>query len=912
VQPYSAMAPFADGLLVGGWGGLELLAPNGSERIGIDNYATVLQVIASRVHAGRVYKLVSGRVEQFQRNAASEWIGQKLTESTIYVSQMLEDSNGDLWLTTRDFAIYRLGAPGEGAGHLLPVRLQNANGEGLGRPAVLTSSGEAVFVAVGAEVFTVNTETTTLRKLASLPVGRVVRFVADRTGRNLRIAFSRDVPGGAQDYGIGSVELDEHGAFRRWTEHRANVLEAIGTPTSLYLDEFAGGEVLWVGGTRGLAQLRVAELPAWTPPREPRLISFSTLSQGTPLGESRSLTFRILTDEIWRRQQLWFQHRFEGEGAQWSTPTQNNIIHYGNVGAGTYTLAVRVVDAAGNAGEVARTVMKIERPWWLSPPAIFAYAIMLGIAAWLLVRGRDAIARRRTAELERIVQERTAELHRANSAKDEFLASMSHEIRNPLNGVVAIAGAIDEERLEPHLRERFRALRQCADHLASLLDDLLEFSKLQSGPVKFQEETFDVRELAQSLVGMTSAESAAAGMVLQVAVAPAVPRWVRSDLHKIRQVLLNFLTNAFRYATPGRVLLTVWAKPLRPGTVEVIFAVSDDGPGISAEEQQSIFKRFSRGAAARSRSVPGSGIGLPVCRTIAEQMGARIWLESKLGAGSTFYFAVPLEEALPPEPTRDVKFTGTRALLVDDESYNLVALKALLEPLGIVAIGASCGAEALERARSGEPFDLVFLDFELPDIKGPDLARQLRETPAVGQKARIIAATAYASPAHQAACHEAGMNAVLVKPLTTAKILGALALALETAHPADNASSSQPAVDPLELLRLLASQKQTSLAAEWADFQADFRQELSQVHAAVEVRDHVGAQAVLHKLRGRIAFIRADSLRGILESIEACVAKADWAAAQHHLKRFGQEADALFTTLAPAAQLPSADATAAR
>lgn len=409
------------------------------------------------------------------------------------------------------------------------------------------------------------------------------------------------------------------------------------------------------------------------------------------------------------------------------------------------------------------------------PGPILLSALLALIAALLAQAGYTWRLRQRTLELEELTSVRTAELVKANAAKDEFLAGISHEIRNPINGIIGLATALEQPQAPSGVNhDRVRQLRMCATHLAGLLEDILDFSRTQAGAVTINSQVLDVHDLVESVVAITSAESARTGLPVEVRIARAVPARVVGDPARIRQIILNFVINALRYAGRGRVIIAVTAKPVDSEISEVIFAVEDEGPGISVEDQQRLFTRFERGAAAKATNVAGIGLGLAICRLLAEKMGGRLWVESELGRGSRFVFAVPLaveqaSETVPLEESVKVQ----RALVVEDEEYNRIALEGILEPLGYVTDGFERGRDGLAAA-SKRRYDVVFLDLALGDTTGIEVARELRSR--LKYDGPIIATTAYSTQEKRAQCVDVGMDAFLSKPLSLGKVRRALAI----------------------------------------------------------------------------------------------------------------------------------------
>jgi signal transduction histidine kinase/CheY-like chemotaxis protein len=594
-------------------------------------------------------------------------------------------------------------------------------------------------------------------------------------------------------------------------------------------------------------------------------------------------------------------------GAGFSRPG----FEFTNLSEGDYRFEVRAINTAGQAGPPASYSFHILPPWYRSNQAYFAYATAMLLAVFGFIRVRERRIRARNQELETLVNVRTAELVKANAAKDEFLAGISHEIRNPMNGVIGIAENFRTDGLDLENRRKFSLLRQCATHLSSLLEDILDFSKVQAGAIELDPKPFDLPELVESVAGITRTDSEKYGIPVEVAVSPAVPRNLLGDARRIRQILINFVSNALKFSGRGTVSVTVWCKPAGAGRTEVVFAISDEGPGISAEEQARLFTRFERGAAAQKGRVPGTGLGLALCKGLAEKMGGRIWLESELGRGSCFYFSAPFPVMDAPAETAPVAApvipVPTRtALVVDDQEYNRIVLAEHLHALGFKVHPAQEGQAALDLA-AHHPFDVIFLDFNLPGLSGVDVARAIRSSAGPSAHALMLATTAFTTPEKRAQCLDAGMDAFLGKPVTRERLANALA-GLLTAAPAPGpapVAAADPApkkatgpADRLGNLRLLARKKGVPLADELALYFSEMDGELALLDAAIQAEDVTEAGRVAHMLCGRCSFIFERELEQAQRRIEAAVGAAQWEEAREHRAEFANQLAATRVRLA--------------
>jgi signal transduction histidine kinase/CheY-like chemotaxis protein len=572
----------------------------------------------------------------------------------------------------------------------------------------------------------------------------------------------------------------------------------------------------------------------------------------------------------------------------WSVPSRRLSQDLSNLSEGNYQLEARTVNPAGQTSIPAVFSFRILPPWYRSKGAYASYGLLLAAGVWLTIRVRERRSRTQQEALENTVRLRTAELVKANAAKDEFLASVSHEIRNPMNGVIGISESLPTVGLDPESQRKFGLLRACADHLASLLEDLLDLSRMQAGVVEIESRPFDLHALVDSVAAMTAADSEQRRIPVEIAVSPGVPRHLRGDPRRIRQILLNFVSNALKFSGRGTVEVTVWCQPAGPGRTEVFFAVADEGPGISAEEKQRLFRRFERGAAARGGRVAGTGLGLALCKGYAEKMGGRIWLESEPGRGSCFNFSVPLQLAPEPDeqPTAAAPATHApagRALVVDDQEYNRVVLADLLARFGYAVDTVGDGTEAMALATRHE-YALVFLDYDLPGLGGLDVARGLRALPGGSARARIFATTAFNTPEKQRECREAGMDAFLGKPVTPDRLRKALVAARVIVAAAEEKPA--PDSDGLANLRLLATKKQVRFADEVALYLAEMQEEVGLLEEAIRNRHNADGARYAHRLCGRFNFIHEKELAGLCRRLEENSTKGRWPELQTLWPRF--------------------------
>jgi PAS domain S-box-containing protein len=374
------------------------------------------------------------------------------------------------------------------------------------------------------------------------------------------------------------------------------------------------------------------------------------------------------------------------------------------------------------------------------------------------------------------------EAEAANRAKSAFLANTSHEIRTPLNGLVGLARLARQSGLDAGRRELYLAqIDDSAQALAGVISDILDLSKIEAGKLRLEHAEFDLHALIESIEHGYAALAEARALALTVTASGALPRRVRGDALRVRQILSNFLSNALKFTEAGHVRVHV--APTEGQRVR--FEVEDSGPGIAPEVQARLFQPFTQADASTTRRYGGTGLGLSICRELAQLMGGTVGVASAPGRGSRFWAELPLPAGREEAPASafgtlaeaDAALAGLSVLVVEDNPVNMMIAVALLQQWGVEAVEAVNGEQALAavaaRADAGRPLDLVLMDMQMPVLGGNDATRALRRRFAP-EALPIVALTAAALTSERDEALAAGMNDFLTKPIDAQRLREAL------------------------------------------------------------------------------------------------------------------------------------------
>ena len=397
-----------------------------------------------------------------------------------------------------------------------------------------------------------------------------------------------------------------------------------------------------------------------------------------------------------------------------------------------------------------------------------ATAIVLVLAFMFIIRPVLTKLRSQNDELVELNQG----LEKVSQIKSDFLANMSHEVRTPLNGILGMADLLGRSSLSSEQQGYVQTIRNSSENLLLIINDILDYSKIESGKMELESEVFDLTKQIEEVIDLLRPTAFEKKLELILYIEPDVPAQLKGDSTRLKQVLINLLNNAIKFTEQGEVLLRVEHLVTEHEFQQLRFSVKDTGIGIDQDKVNDLFQSFTQADTSTTRKYGGTGLGLAICRRIVQMMGGRIWAESEIGKGSTFYFTIIAEKVGDSGDTADTSgLQGLKALIVDDNTTNLKILVKQLSNWGIQATPFNSPELVVEVIDNLKKFDLCILDMQMPAIDGKQLTQEIRKKHSFEDLPVVVLSSIGSGIIEE---EEKLWNSYLTKPVRPGKLLSVI------------------------------------------------------------------------------------------------------------------------------------------